>query len=116
MLPGNPGVQGGEYAMELHKSRLLCILLNLCAVVSLSGQTNNPASKQTLYYVPHTHWEGAVFKTREEYLEMGLPNILKALALRRTFLKVTIGFDVGFRIKLVFRSSLIFLVHFYTAL
>ena len=37
------------------------------------------ANKSTLWYVPHTHWEGAVFKTREEYLEMGLPIILRAL-------------------------------------
>ena len=36
-----------------------------------------PAGKaQTFWYIPHTHWEGAVFKTREEYLQMGLPNIL----------------------------------------
>lgn len=33
------------------------------------------------YLIPHTHWEGAVFQTREAYLEMGLPNILRALAL-----------------------------------
>lgn len=38
-------------------------------------------AKPVFYIVPHTHWEGAVFKTREEYLEMGLPNILRALAL-----------------------------------
>ena len=36
-------------------------------------------NKSTLWYVPHTHWEGAVFKTREEYLDMGLPIILRAL-------------------------------------
>src|SRR5213592_2096972 len=35
----------------------------------------------TFWLIPHTHWEGAVFKTREEYLEMGLPNILTALRL-----------------------------------
>jgi alpha-mannosidase len=34
--------------------------------------------------IPHTHWEGAVFKTREEYLQMGLPHILKALRLLKT--------------------------------
>ena len=39
------------------------------------------ASLPTFFIVPHTHWEGAVFKTREEYLDMGLPNILRALAL-----------------------------------
>lgn len=35
----------------------------------------------TLHIVPHTHWEGAVFKTRDEYLDMGLPHILQALRL-----------------------------------
>ncbi len=42
----------------------------------------NP-QKPTFWVIPHTHWEGAVFKTREEYLEMGLPNILKAMKLLR---------------------------------
>jgi len=37
--------------------------------------------RPTLYFIPHTHWEGAVFKTREQYLDVGLPNILRALAL-----------------------------------
>jgi alpha-mannosidase len=41
------------------------------------------AKTQTFWIVPHTHWEGAVFKTREEYLEMGLPHILKAMRLLR---------------------------------
>ncbi len=40
-------------------------------------------AKGTFWVIPHTHWEGAVFKTREEYLEMGLPNILKAMRLLR---------------------------------
>ena len=35
----------------------------------------------TFWLIPHTHWEGAVFKTREEYLEMGLPHILTAVRL-----------------------------------
>lgn len=35
----------------------------------------------TFYFIPHTHWEGAVFQTRAEYLELGLPNILRALRL-----------------------------------
>jgi len=50
-----------------------------------AAQAPEPGVKQTLYYIPHTHWEGAVFKTREGYLEMGLPNILKALRLLRTY-------------------------------
>jgi len=39
------------------------------------------ADKDVFLFIPHTHWEGAVFKTREAYLDMGLPNILRALAL-----------------------------------
>jgi alpha-mannosidase len=35
----------------------------------------------TFFVIPHTHWEGAVFKTREEYLQLGLPHIVQALAL-----------------------------------
>ena len=38
-----------------------------------------PPDRPTFWIIPHTHWEGAVFKTREEYLEVGFPNILKAL-------------------------------------
>ena len=32
--------------------------------------------KKTLWLVVHTHWEGAVFKTRDEYLEDGFRIIL----------------------------------------
>jgi len=35
----------------------------------------------TLVYIGHTHWEGAVFQTREAYLAIGLPHILRALRL-----------------------------------
>lgn len=54
------------------------------------GLTSNklPAqasSKEEVLIIPHTHWEGAVFKTREEYLEEGLPNILKALYLLKKY-------------------------------
>jgi len=44
-----------------------------------------PGKKNTLWFIPHTHWEGAVFKTREEYLEIGLPFILKALRLLKAY-------------------------------
>ncbi len=37
--------------------------------------------KAVFWVIPHTHWEGAVFKTREEYLQEGLPHILTALRL-----------------------------------
>lgn len=39
------------------------------------------SERETFFFIPHTHWEGAVFKTREQYLEMGLPIILRALRL-----------------------------------
>lgn len=52
-----------------------------------------PASPDTVYVVPHTHWEGAVFKTREEYLAMGLPNILKALYLLKKYPNYTFVLD-----------------------
>ncbi len=42
-------------------------------------------SPAVFYFIAHTHWEGAVFKTREEYLEMGLPNILRALELLKKY-------------------------------
>ncbi len=38
-------------------------------------------AEPTFYCIPHSHWEGAVFITREEYLEVGLPHILQALQL-----------------------------------
>src|SRR6202789_1988844 len=48
-----------------------------------AGDANE--SPNRLWLIPHTHWEGAVFKTREEYLEEDLPNILEALHLLRAF-------------------------------
>ena len=56
-----------------------------CSNQPLRAQTTNANQKPTLYYIPHTHWEGAVFKTREEYLDMGLPHILQALALLKKY-------------------------------
>jgi alpha-mannosidase len=66
--------------------------LNICAAFqsskaneTLAGTKDGKESADHLWVIPHTHWEGAVFKTREEYLEEGLPNILQALHLLRTF-------------------------------
>jgi alpha-mannosidase len=51
-----------------------------------ASQSQAPSEKRpTLWVIPHTHWEGAVFKTREAYLEEDLPNILQALHLLRAF-------------------------------
>jgi alpha-mannosidase len=58
------------------------------ADTSRQGGTASAAAtdqtKGTFWIIPHTHWEGAVFKTREEYLESDLPNIMKALSLLKT--------------------------------
>jgi alpha-mannosidase len=47
----------------------------------IAAEPSESQPKPVLYYIPHSHWEGAVFKTREGYLEMGLQNILRALRL-----------------------------------
>jgi alpha-mannosidase len=64
----------------------ICLFTACCGLIgSLPASADEPqtARKPTFWVIPHTHWEGAVFKTREEYLEMGLPNILKAMRLLR---------------------------------
>ena len=65
-----------------------CVCLGIQAGAStVLGQAPPGAGKEAtsprdvLWIIPHTHWEGAVFKTREEYLEMGLGNISAALHL-----------------------------------
>ncbi len=59
------------------------LLLASCALVLLADASPADEPKETFWVIPHTHWEGAVFKTREEYLDMGLANILKAMRLLR---------------------------------
>ncbi|PYI81683.1 MAG: hypothetical protein DME26_19475, partial [Verrucomicrobia bacterium] len=66
-------------------------LLGLAAGVG--AQAEQPTNRPTLYYIPHTHWEGAVFKTREEYLQMGLPNILKAVTLLKQYPEYKFALD-----------------------
>ena len=56
---------------------------HLTALPSQAAEPPPEPKPGTFFVIPHTHWEGAVFKTREEYLEMGLPNILKAMRLLR---------------------------------
>ena len=57
----------------------------LAALMGLLPPGRLVKGADTVYVIPHTHWEGAVFKTREEYLEMGLPNIVKALYLLKKY-------------------------------
>src|SRR3977135_867670 len=60
---------------------LLALLVSLAARGATPTTSPIASEQDTLWVIPHTHWEGAVFKTREEYLEMGLPHILHALQL-----------------------------------
>src|SRR5690348_6036335 len=66
-------------------------LLAACALFLLAdgsrGDGPKPAKdpRGTFWIIPHTHWEGAVFKTREEYLDVGLINILKAVRLLQEY-------------------------------
>jgi alpha-mannosidase len=41
--------------------------------------------KPVFHLIFHTHWEGAVFKTREQYLDLGLSIILRAMALLEAY-------------------------------
>ena len=46
---------------------LFAVLVGLFAGSSVTADEPGDAKKQTFWIIPHTHWEGAVFKTREEY-------------------------------------------------
>jgi alpha-mannosidase len=61
---------------------LLGVLWPSLAIPQAAPQTD---AKEVVIVIPHTHWEGAVFKTREEYLNIGLPHILKALNLLKRY-------------------------------
>ena len=61
---------------------LAAVPLAWCSLAeSAEPATPTPAAKDIFFLIPHTHWEGAVFLTREEYLDVGLPNILRAIQL-----------------------------------
>jgi alpha-mannosidase len=64
---------------------LLAGLLASNVAAQPAPNTPQKPDRPVLYYVPHTHWEGAVFKTREDYLTMGLPHITQALALLKKY-------------------------------
>ena len=53
----------------------------------------------TFFFIAHTHWEGAVFEPREKYLEMGLPNILRALALLKAYPEYRFTLDQACYVK-----------------
>ncbi len=51
------------------------------------------APEGTFFVIPHTHWEGAVFATREAYLKMGHPHIITALSLLKRYPEYTFVLD-----------------------
>jgi alpha-mannosidase len=63
---------------------LVFVAVAFSGTQALSAQSSG-SGQDYLVIVPHTHWEGAVFKTREEYLQIGLPHILKALSLMQRY-------------------------------
>ncbi|HLJ91680.1 MAG TPA: glycoside hydrolase family 38 C-terminal domain-containing protein [Gemmataceae bacterium] len=68
--------------MNMLGTVLLGAILSVSAEQAADPSETSP--QPTFWIIPHTHWEGAVFKTREQYLEMGLPHLLKALRLLKT--------------------------------
>ena len=52
---------------------------------NLTQRQKAAEKKPTLWVIPSTHYEGAVFKTREEYLEIGLPIILEVLNMLKAY-------------------------------
>jgi alpha-mannosidase len=73
----------GEDTMRPRPDLLAACALILLAGASAADEPKPQSPKGTFWIIPHTHWEGAVFKTRAEYLDMGLANILKAMRLLR---------------------------------
>jgi alpha-mannosidase len=70
------------------RGRLFALFL-AAAPAAASAQ----APTDTLWVIPHTHWEGAVFYTREEYLEVGFPHIIHALQLLERYPEYTFVLD-----------------------
>src|SRR5580698_4166317 len=70
------------------KKQMIGLAVMLSVVASLcKGQAEKDlvVPKPTLWIVPQTHWEGAVFQSRADYLKLGLPHILTALRLLRDY-------------------------------
>src|SRR5262245_39556859 len=73
--------------MLSHRAFLVSLACSatLLSAAAVTGAQDSAGKQGTLIIVPHTHWEGAVFKTRDEYLVEGLPHIAKALALMQRY-------------------------------
>src|ERR1051326_522691 len=77
---------------ELFASLVMAVALFLTTFNVIGANAQQPPQQQ-LFYIPHTHWEGAVFKTREEYLEMGLSHILEAVRLLKEYPEYKFALD-----------------------
>ena len=76
-----------HYLERLSAAATLVIAMTIAALLPAQAADTVTADSapQRAFIIPHTHWEGAVFKTREEYLDIGLPNIEKALYLLKKY-------------------------------
>jgi alpha-mannosidase len=81
--------------------RAALIAVTLAAVPSfaLLRADSPPRTRSTLWVIPHTHWEATVFKTREQYLDMGLHHILHALQLLEQYPDYTFVLDQAAYVK-----------------
>jgi alpha-mannosidase len=80
----------------------LCValLLACCSIAASADPTpTTPPAKDVLFLIPHTHWEGAVFLAREEYLDTGLQNILRALRLLKAHPNYRFALDQACYVK-----------------
>ena len=73
------------HSFAVNTARITTATLLLGFVLTSGKLPAQTPARDEVLIIPHTHWEGAVFKTREEYLEEGLPNILKALYLLKKY-------------------------------
>jgi alpha-mannosidase len=70
----------------MSKNLAFALALGLTNALGVASPAQSPPDpRDFLVIVPHTHWEGAVFHTREEYLQVGLPHIVKALSLLQRY-------------------------------
>jgi alpha-mannosidase len=76
-----PGASGASLAATFFGVAFILAMVPMKGISTTAEAVATNEAKGTFWLIPHTHWEGAVFKTREQYLEMGLPNILTAVRL-----------------------------------
>ena len=84
----------------MRRRRFVCCVVFFVAFMTactlVDAQDSPPPkadSKDTLWVIPHTHWEGAVFNTREEYLQQALHHITHALELLKKYPDYTFVLD-----------------------